>query len=180
MLTDDELRRMLWVLMMGGLHTVRSVLAFGIIRLATDREARRQMVTDPAVVPHLVEELLRLCAPVSPARTVTKSVRVGTVSMDEGDRVLVALPAACRDPAEFPDPEALVADRVPNRHLAFNAGPHRCLGSTLARIELAVALREFHARIPDYEVDPGADPLVYGGQIIGINDLRIRFPAPVR
>jgi cytochrome P450 len=65
---------------------------------------------------------------------------------------MMSLAPACRDPEVFPDPDHFVADREPNRHLAFAAGPHRCLGSHLARMELAVAMEEWHRRIPDYRV----------------------------
>jgi len=57
--------------------------------------------------------------------------------------------------AEFDDPDVVDFARNPNRHRAFGGGPHRCLGSHLARLELRVALREFHRRIPDYEIQPG-------------------------
>jgi cytochrome P450 len=67
------------------------------------------------------------------------------------------LGAANLDEAEFPDAERLVWDREANRHLAFGGGIHRCLGSHLARLELRVALREWHRRIPDYSIKPGVE-----------------------
>jgi cytochrome P450 len=67
------------------------------------------------------------------------------------------LGAANLDEAEFPDAERLVWDREANRHLAFGGGIHRCLGSNLARLELRVALREWHRRIPDYSIKPGVE-----------------------
>jgi cytochrome P450 len=67
------------------------------------------------------------------------------------------LGAANVDDAEFSEPDVLVWDREANRHLAFGGGIHRCLGSHLARLELRVALREWHRRIPDYSIKPGAE-----------------------
>ena len=68
--------------------------------------------------------------------------------------------AANVDDAEFAEAGELRWDREVNRHLAFGGGIHRCLGSHLARLELRVALREWHRRIPEYRVKPGAE-LVY-------------------
>jgi cytochrome P450 len=65
-------------------------------------------------------------------------------------------------------------DREANRHIAFGGGVHRCLGSHLARMELRVALREFHSRIPDYELVPGAQ-LMYTPGIRSIAELPIRW-----
>jgi cytochrome P450 len=73
----------------------------------------------------------------------------------QGEQVMVLLGAANLDDRETPDAGELRWDREANRHLAFGGGVHRCLGSHLARIELRVALREWHRRIPDYRVKPG-------------------------
>jgi cytochrome P450 len=69
----------------------------------------------------------------------------------------VLLGAANTDDGEFGDGDQVVLDRDANRHLAFGGGVHRCLGSHLARLELRVALREWHRRLPDYAVRPGHD-----------------------
>ena len=63
--------------------------------------------------------------------------------------------SANTDEAEFPDADEVRFDREVNRHIAFGGGIHRCLGSHLARLELRVALREWHKRIPEYEIEPG-------------------------
>ena len=82
---------------------------------------------------------------------------------------------AGRDPEEFPDADDVVLDRVPNRHLAFGSGPHRCLGSHLARIELKVALEEIHRRLPDYELVAGEPPVLKLHQVKGVERLKLRF-----
>jgi cytochrome P450 len=58
-----------------------------------------------------------------------------------------------RDPAEFPEADRVIIDRTPNRHIAFGSGPHRCAGSHLARVELRIAMEEWHRRFPHYHVD---------------------------
>jgi cytochrome P450 len=72
--------------------------------------------------------------------------------MKRGDRIFVPLPAGGRDPREFENAAGVNFDRECNRHMAFGAGPHRCLGSYLARAELAIALEEWHRRIPEYSL----------------------------
>jgi cytochrome P450 len=75
--------------------------------------------------------------------------------MKAGDRVILPYAAANRDPKEFPDADTFKIDRNPNRHIAFGAGPHRCAGSHLARLEVRFALEEWHARIPEYRIPEG-------------------------
>lgn len=70
-----------------------------------------------------------------------------------GDPLLVSWLAANHDPAQFDRPDEVVLDRADNRHLAFGLGPHRCIGSHLARAMFQVMLREVLTRIPDYQVD---------------------------
>jgi cytochrome P450 len=84
--------------------------------------------------------------------------------------------SANTDEAEFPAANEVRFDREVNRHIAFGGGIHRCLGSHLARMELRVALREWHKRIPDYEVEPG-HTLVYTPSIRSIEHFPLRFTA---
>ena len=88
--------------------------------------------------------------------------------MKAGDWVLLPFPAANRDPAAFDRPDDVVIDRLENRHAAFGLGIHRCLGSNLARLELRVAIEEFLARIPEFELaDPEAVVWSVGGAPVG-------------
>jgi cytochrome P450 len=106
-------------------------------------------------------------------------VEVGGCPISKGERVSPLLGAANTDPAEFPDPDLVDFTRNPNRHRAFGGGPHRCLGSHLARMELRVALREFHRRIPDYEIEPGTQ-LTYTAALRSVEALPLVFGVPAR
>ena len=88
--------------------------------------------------------------------------------MKAGDRVVLPTAAANRDPREVEDAGSFVIDRQANRHISFGAGPHRCLGSHLARLELRVALEEFHRLIPEYrlEEDAHVDQFVGGVSVV--------------
>ena len=87
-----------------------------------------------------------------------------------GQMVYMPLVSANRDPREFENADQVVIDRAINRHIAFGAGPHRCLGSSLAREELKTAMEMWHERIPNYRLADGAVVTEHGGQI-GIDHL---------
>jgi cytochrome P450 len=174
-LSQFEILNIVFIVMIGGLHTVTGTLGNSLIYLAEHPDQRDRLAADPALIPSAVEELLRWESIVAPARRVTAAVTLGGVEMQPGDRVLLALGSAGRDPEEFPDADDVVLDRVPNRHLAFGSGPHRCLGSHLARVELKVALEEIHRRLPDYELVAGEPPVLKLHQVKGVERLKLRF-----
>ena len=121
--------------------------------------------------------MLRAYAPVTMARMVAKDDDFHGRPMKKGDWVLLPFPAANRDPDVFDRPDEVVIDRLENRHAAFGLGIHRCLGSNLARLELRVAIEEFLARIPEFELaDPAGDGVVWSvGQIRGPRVLPLRI-----
>ena len=88
----------------------------------------------------------------------TQDTEIGDCPVRKGQVVAALLGAANTDETELADADVVRFDRVANRHVAFGRGIHRCLGSHLARLELRIALREWHARIPDYRVPPGFQP----------------------
>jgi cytochrome P450 len=96
--------------------------------------------------------------------------------MKKGDMVWLGVSSANRDPRVFDAPDAFVPDRPANPHLAFAAGPHRCLGAHLARSELVVALQEWHRVIPDYRVVNSA-PLQERGAQLTLLELPLAWDA---
>ena len=174
-LSQFEILNIVFIVMIGGLHTVTGTLGNCLIHLAEHPDQRDRLAADPALIPSAVEELLRWESIVAPARRVTAPVTINGVEMQPGDRVLLVLGSAGRDPEEFPDADEVILDRDPNRHLAFGSGPHRCLGSHLARIELKVALEEIHRRLPDYQLVGGEPPVLKLHQVKGVERLKLRF-----
>jgi cytochrome P450 len=174
-LVQDELLDYAFMLFMAGLDTVTAILGFTFRSLATQPALRRRLVAEPALVPSAVEELLRAHAIVNTARVVDRDVAFAGVDMRVGDRVLLATALASRDPDEFANPTELVLDRESNRHLAFGAGPHRCLGSHLARLEMRIAIEELHARVPEYQLVDGAPIVTHGGGVLGMDALPIEW-----
>ncbi|MGO9875738.1 MAG: cytochrome P450 [Acidimicrobiia bacterium] len=89
------------------------------------------------------------------ARVATHDTELGGCPVHTGEQIMALVGAANVDDHEFPEAGEVQFDRAANRHLAFGGGIHRCLGSHLARLELRIALREWHRRIPEYRVKPG-------------------------
>ena len=117
------------------------------------------MVGSPELLESAVEELLRWETPVVQVpRMVAQDTTLAGVQLRAGDVVTLVLGSADTDDAEFAEAQCVQLGRERNRHLAFGGGPHRCLGSHLARMELRTALAEWHRRIPDYEIEPGETP----------------------
>jgi cytochrome P450 len=133
-------------------------------------------VGDPSVIPNAVEELLRAYPIVSMARKATRDVEFHGCPIKKDDMVLLSIQSATRDPEVFPEPDVVKLDRSPNRHIAFGASEHRCLGSHLARAELKIALEEWHRRIPEYSIAESADVKAHGGQI-SLLSLPLVWPA---
>ncbi len=175
LLTDEELFRMFFLLLMGGLHTVQGSLAWTIVHLTKNPEQRAALIADPTLIPQAVEEILRMEAAVIPGRRATRDVVLGGVHISEGDQLITPLCAANWDTAEFGNPEELDIERRPNRHLSFGAGVHRCLGSHLGRVELVIALEELHRRIPDYQLVDSDRPEFHATQVRGCKRMPITF-----
>ena len=176
-LTREEILDICFLFLIAGLDTVTDSLTCFFAYLGRHPEHRRQIVEDPSVIPRAVEELLRWETPVAgTARLATGDSVVTGCPINAGSLVFVSIGAANVDPAEFEDSFAVRFDREVNRHLAFGGGVHRCLGSHLARRELRVALREWHRRIPEYEVKPGLE-LEYPPGLRMVQNLELVWPA---
>ena len=157
-LTREDILDICFLFLIAGLDTVTDSLTCFYAYLGRNPGARRALAADPSLVPSAVEELLRWETPVPGVfRQATEDTEVAGCPVKAGDFVSVLLGPANIDPAEFEAPDDVRLDRDVNRHLAFGGGVHRCLGSHLARRELRIALREWHRRIPEYEVKPGIE-----------------------
>jgi cytochrome P450 len=163
------------LLLVAGIDTTWSSIGSAMWHLAAHPDDRRRLATEPELMPTAIEEFLRAYSPVTMARRLSHDVEFRGCPMKEGDRILMNFPAANRDPEAFPDADQVILDRQHNRHVAFGAGIHRCAGSNLARMEVRVAIEEWLARIPDFElVDPSLVTWA-GGQVRGPRSVPVRF-----
>jgi cytochrome P450 len=179
-LTREEILDICFLFLIAGLDTVSDALTCFYAFLANHPEHRCQLVENPALIPNAVEELLRWESPVPSGvpRIATRDTELPNgVPVPAGTAVMVNYGAANVDPSEYPDGFEVRFDRDVNRHIAFGAGVHRCLGSHLARRELRIALREWHRRIPEYSIKPGHEELVYPPGLRSVQDLTLVWPA---
>lgn len=170
-MTTEEVRAMSVLLLIGGLDTVAAALGFDFYYLAQNPEQQALLRADPARLVLAAEELLRAYPTVTPTRIATKDVVVSGAPIKAGDLVACPSMTANRDPLEFTDPDSIILDREDNRHVAFAYGPHRCLGSHLARREIVIGLEEWLARIGPFRIKEGTTPMTHGGFVFGIEDL---------
>ncbi|HZE65436.1 MAG TPA: cytochrome P450 [Sporichthyaceae bacterium] len=170
-LTQFEMLNILFLMMIGGLHTVQGQLAHSTIHLAQDPAKRKELIEHPELIPAAVEEFLRYESAVAGARVVQSDIVVNGVQLRAGDRVLIPLAAANRDPAKFDRPDEIDFTRESNPHVAFGGGRHRCLGSHLARIELTIAFEEWHKRFPNYRLHPDQPYKKHLSQVRGVESL---------
>lgn len=178
-LSDDEIINLMHMFIVAGLDTVTASLSLIVAWLASHPEERRRLVDDPALLPTAIDELLRVLSPVpyGGPRWATEDMEVNGVPVAKGSLVFLGWGTANVDPDSFDDPGAADLARRPNPHLAFAAGTHRCLGSHLARLELRIALEQFHRRIPDYAIAPGEKPTFTLQGVRACQVLPLVFPA---
>ncbi|ETB35773.1 cytochrome P450, partial [Mycobacterium avium subsp. hominissuis 10-5606] len=170
-LTDEEILDMTYLLFLAGLDTVASSLGLHFLNFAQRADLREQLANDTTVIPLAVEEMLRFESLILAGRTATQDVELGGQLIRKGDRVLINTVAAGRDPNVFDDPEEIRFDRGRTRHVAFGVGPHRCAGSHLARIELAIAYEIWHRRIPEYRIKDGVTIERHASSVAGVKSL---------
>lgn len=177
-LTDPEILGLCFLFVLAGLDTVTSALGFSFARLATDPELRHKITADYSLIPYFIEEQLRVDSPVPFApRVATEDVEVAGCPVAKDTNVLISLGCANRDPGQYPDPETVHLDKQPP-HFAFGRGPHRCLGSHLARLELRLILEEWHNRIPDYTLAEDAEPKApWPHATMGLDAVPLVFPS---
>ncbi|MCZ0913052.1 MULTISPECIES: cytochrome P450 [Gordonia] len=179
-MSDEEALSMLFQLWMAGLDTVASALAY-IFHYLAEHPDQRALVVDGTVTPREVsEEMLRARSVVNTGRVVTTDTELGGCPIKAGDRVILSTAAANRDSREFEDADKIVFGRNPNRHIAFGAGRHRCLGSHLARLELEIVIEEWHKRIPNYRVPSDAVIEDHVAQVSGMTSLTLEWDVPGR
>jgi len=174
-MTDEERLGCSILLLIAGIDTTWSTLGSSLWYLAQDADARRLVARDRSAIGPAVEELLRVFAPTSVARITTTEVVVGGCPIAAHQPVLLPFPSANHDERQFEDPDRVVLDRSPNRHLAFGSGIHRCLGAHLARMEMRVALEEFLGRIGEFRLADGDAVEWKAGPIRGPRRLELVF-----
>jgi cytochrome P450 len=157
--SDLELLGMSHLLILAGLDTVTASIGFSLFELARRPQLREALRENPRQIRVFIEEIVRLepSAPVAP-RVTTEMVTVAGMVLPPGSHVRLCMAAINRDDSDAMSTNDLVMDGKVHRHWGFGGGPHRCLGSHLARIELTIIVAEWLKQIPDFEVPPDYTP----------------------
>jgi cytochrome P450 len=176
-LDDAQLLNILWNLIAGGVDTTTSQTALTLLHLGGHPELRQQLIDRPELHRTATDEFLRYFSVNQQlSRTVSRDVVLGGQHLRRNDRVIISWLAANHDEQEFERPDEIMLDRAPNRHVAFGLGPHRCIGSHLARLMSEVMVRAVLDRIPDYRVDLGGVHEYLGNpSMTGLGELPVTF-----
>jgi cytochrome P450 len=160
LLTDAEVVGAIQITVSGGFSTTADATCNIVIRLIEDPELEPVLRAEPDLIPTAIEEVLRLDPPVlTRPRRATADIEIGGKLIRKDDRLLTNYLAANIDPDEWEQPEEFILGRARNRLMTFSAGPHRCIGSTMARVSLRIMTEELLARITAIRYDP-AQPVV--------------------
>jgi cytochrome P450 len=172
---NDELIKLMVILMVAGNETTRNGISGGMQLLIDHPEAKQRLIDDPSLIPQACEEMLRVNSPVrSFSRTVLKDVELHDKLIRKGDKVLIVYTSANRDERQFENADEFDIDRNA-AHLAFGIGSHFCLGANLARMEMRVAFSEILKRMPDitYATD---GPVFQGSALVRTcAEMQVRF-----
>lgn len=169
--SDDELINCCLLLFLAGLDTVAMSLSYCMHHLATHEADRKHVAAAAAAgesMDDIVEELLRFYAVPEIGRKLVQDTEIDGHQLMAGDLILFPLVSGNRDDALVPGADHVDFNRGSAPHLTFGGGPHRCIGSHLARLEMKIALQGWHELIPEYGLAPGAEPRAYWGNVHGM------------
>lgn len=180
-LTRDDMLNIIYLLVIAGLDTVTSSLSCILTWLARNPDQRQRLIDDETLIPAAVEELMRFESPVQWGhRLAIEDISLPSgATLKAGEFLQPIWAAANLDPDVFTNPLEVDFDRPSNKHIAFASGFHRCLGSHLARLELVIALEEWHRRIPTYRIRSEDELIYFNYNVRTVAHLPLVFGPPV-
>ncbi len=167
--TFDLMEDYACLLFIAGLDTVINGIGFGIRHLAANPDLQAELRANPKLIPEAAEEILRRYSFVVPQRRIARDTELGGQALKAGDTIGLYLPAACLDPETFPAPEQFDLKRENKAHISFGAGPHRCIGSHLARIELHSLYSVILEKLPTFRLDLDKPAKFHAGYILAMD-----------
>ncbi len=176
-LSEREVLGLLFLMIVAGNETTTKLLGNAVYWLARNPRERERVQRDPALIARWVEETLRYDNSTQAlARLVAKDVELHGEKLREGDKVVLLIGSANRDPRVWTEPDRFDITRNTNASLSFGQGTHFCLGAALARLEGRVALEEVQRHFPDYEIDPAGIERIHSVNVRGF----ARLPMAIR
>ena len=172
---DDKALGMIALLLLAGLDTVVNFLSFFMIYLGRRPEELAALRKDSGLLGRRVDELFRRFPVVSEARMVAKDQEYRGVHLKRGDLILLPTSLHGLDETLNPDPWRLDFGRKGSSHSTFGAGPHRCVGLHLARLEVLVTVEEWFKRIPDFRLKAGTAPIYHSGIVAAVENVQLEW-----
>lgn len=180
-LSEDEIVGLARQLFEAGHETTATMLTLSVFTLLAERSRWEALRAEPEAIGGAVEELMRYLSILQMgtfSRTATEDVELDGLTVKAGEKVVVSIPAANRDPEKFADPDVLDFGRNAAGHIGFGHGKHMCIGQHLARWELKVAIRGLVERFPDLDLAvPVEEISFFGGEhlLYGVETLPVRW-----
>ena len=172
----DEIDSIVLIILGGGLDTAQALVGMITVYLGRNPDRRTELIEHPEVMEGAIEEFLRVFPPTQGnSRRATKDVQIGDQLVKAEEHVFMSWAAANRDPDEFDNPHEVNFRRENNRHYSFGVGPHRCLGSHLARLEVKACVEALLQKAPNYRlVESGVEKAKDIGTVAGYNRIMVR------
>ena len=174
-ISDNAALGVCFLLYTAGLDTVANMLSFMMKHLAEHPDSQKILRDDPGKIPYAIEEMLRAFPIIISHRLVTRDIDFHGVQMKSGDRIVLPTMLAGRDETQFQQPDTIDFARERVNHITFAAGPHRCIGSHLARRELRFALETWLTRVPPFRIKSGEKPVTHGVGVFGVSYLPLAW-----
>ena len=175
-LSDPEVSAFITLLGAAGAETTAKLIGNAVVFLAAHPDQRARLWEDPQLIPRAIEEVLRFDPPSQfQGRVALRESTWHGVTIPKYARVALVTAAACHDEREFENADQFDIARNPSREIYFGHGHHVCIGKSLARLEMRIALEEFSARFPDYEVDESALTRTYQAHVRGFANVPIHW-----
>ena len=173
-MTDVDVQAVMGGLLIAGHETTMDASANLALQLARDPALRARIVTDPSIIPAVVEEVLRYDSPVQNfMRTLTRDIEIDGTVLHENDRVMLIYGSANHDPDVFTHPESFDPDRANLKHYSFGWGLHRCVGAMLAQLELRILCELLAPH--DFSVVGEPEYVPPAGPFTGLRSLHLTF-----
>ncbi|WP_052757406.1 cytochrome P450 [Sphingobium chungbukense] len=167
---DYEVIGMAVLVFFGGLDTVANMLSFITRYLAQNRHQRQRLIDEPAIIPKATEEFLRRFGLSNTGRLILRDLEYKGATFRKDEMVMVPISMSSMDDRLYDRPMEIDFDRNPE-HNTFGNGPHKCVGSPLARAEIQVFLEEWLKAMPDFRLDPERPPVTHSGSVNGVDSL---------
>lgn len=176
-LDDAEVMGLSFLFVLAGLDTVTAAMSSALLELARRPELRAKLRDEPDQMRVFVEEIVRLepPAPMLP-RVTTAEVTIGAITLPADTQVRLCIAAINRDDSDDISTNDIVMDGKVHRHWGYGGGPHRCLGSHLARMELTLVLDEWLKRIPEFSLQDGFEPkIIFPAQTFALEKVPLKL-----